>query len=438
MFAPNRSLVLDQPITTIMKQLLLSFTVSCILLSTTSAQSWSNVGTFSGTSFPSVEAFTTHDNMLIAAGTFKKMAGDSTINNVAAYDGTNWYSVGNFTMTGFGVYAAASYKNELYVAGEFTHVNGLPATRIARWNGSQWDSVAGGLNYLPNPSPAAMTVYKGNLYVGVSNGLAVWDGTSWTYINNVGRSIKTMIVYNDELYLGGAGTNDEFANSNGVIKYDGTTFSGVGGGFPGGNVLAFGIHNNELYAGGDMQVSATDSVNNIARFDGTNWVAVDQGMNSTVNGLVSTVDGLFIGGFFWKVNSTGASANRAAIWNGTGILPLPDNGGSSKAHAYNNHIYTGGAQVRRYSQQITALPETGGTIHAEVYPNPTTGRFTLAMAKAEAGTRITVTNIQGQRILMQPLDGEHAVVDLSHQPRGLYLINVTSPSASSTAKVLLQ
>jgi trimeric autotransporter adhesin len=54
------------------------------------------------------------------------------------------------TGTGANVRAIASYGGEVYIAGSFAAVNGVPASNIARWTGTRWKAVGSGTNGLIN------------------------------------------------------------------------------------------------------------------------------------------------------------------------------------------------------------------------------------------------------------------------------------------------
>jgi len=78
-----------------------------------------------------------------AAGSFT-MSGATTVNRIAVLNGANWQPVGNGGAGGgFNnvVYALRSHGGFLYAAGAFTSVDGIPANRVARWNGSTWSAV---------------------------------------------------------------------------------------------------------------------------------------------------------------------------------------------------------------------------------------------------------------------------------------------------------
>ncbi len=168
---------------------------------------WEQLGLGMGASsvqLNGVHALATFDDgsgtALYAGGLFQT-AGGVAANNVAKWDGANWSPVGSGLTGPSGVIpvkALAVFDDgtgpALYAGGQFTSAGGIPAVGLARWNGSQWTPVGGGVA-LPGGTPAvfALKVFDdGNgprLYVGgafslvgnvATNCFARWDGQNWT------------------------------------------------------------------------------------------------------------------------------------------------------------------------------------------------------------------------------------------------------------------
>src|SRR5690606_14618418 len=99
----------------------------------------------------------------------------------------------------------------LYAGGSFTHVGGIPATNIARWDGKEWSAVGEGLE--GHPGVRALAVYDDGsgpaLYAGgyLVNGLSRWNGGSWEMIDRDVGAVNTLIGFDDGtgpgLYAGG-------------------------------------------------------------------------------------------------------------------------------------------------------------------------------------------------------------------------------------------
>ena len=68
------------------------------------------------------------------------MAGNKSVNNIARWDGSNWYPVGTgITGHDADVECMIIYKGDLYVGGFIDSAGGKEAMKnIAKWNGKEW------------------------------------------------------------------------------------------------------------------------------------------------------------------------------------------------------------------------------------------------------------------------------------------------------------
>ncbi|MGO8741992.1 MAG: hypothetical protein ACLQUR_06280, partial [Limisphaerales bacterium] len=131
--------------------------------------------------------------------------------------------------------ALAIQSNYLYVVGSFTEVfpepgQGVPATNIARYDLSsgQWSAVGTGIT---NGATAALTIDSfGNVYAGgapnpaplVFPGLMKWDGTNWTTVGGGFDSIATECSLTPPV-------NDCFEAGVFALATDGTNVYATGG-----------------------------------------------------------------------------------------------------------------------------------------------------------------------------------------------------------------
>ena len=84
---------------------------------------------------------------LVIGGKFR-VAGNVLANGIAAWDGKHWHSFGSAITDSdfFEVNALEVYQGDLYAAGWFDGVDGLPISHIARWDGTHWLAVGEGVN----------------------------------------------------------------------------------------------------------------------------------------------------------------------------------------------------------------------------------------------------------------------------------------------------
>src|SRR5262249_53791401 len=128
----------------------------------------------------------TYGSELIAGGQFGA-AGTVSADRIAAWDGEAWHALGDGVSglaQGNRVRALAILDGDLVAGGAFTTAGGAPAHAVARWNGSEWQPLAGSLD----GEIYSLAVYRGTLYAGggltadgglTYMGLARWDGSSW-------------------------------------------------------------------------------------------------------------------------------------------------------------------------------------------------------------------------------------------------------------------
>ena len=153
-----------------------------------STASWTSMNTgFNNTvraikSYPA--SFPNSGSIIVAGGDFT-IANGGAANRIAQWTGpldnhaSGWSAMGS----GFNgpVHAIERHGNSTYAAGAFTASGATPLNNVARWNGTAWVAVGGGLNNVH-----ALKSHNGFLYAAckdtVSSVLTAsrWDGTSWT------------------------------------------------------------------------------------------------------------------------------------------------------------------------------------------------------------------------------------------------------------------
>ena len=263
--------------------------------------SWSGLagGMDAGGSIPSVTALTVFDDgsgtgpALYAGGRFTS-AGGLPVNNIAKWDGTSWSTLGSGLSGSQPIVRAMAVFDDgsgggpaLFAGGGFSSAGGVPATRIARWDGNSWSSLGAmsnlvtDLRVFDDGSAAGPALYAGGWFQfagGVAaNRIAKWDGSSWSPV--------------------GSGM-DKYVSSLGV--FDDMTGSGPA-----------------LFAGGVFTVAGGTVAHNVAKWDGSSWSSLASGMNDGVNAFAEFDDksgsgpALFAGGDF---TTSAAGDSHIAKW----------------------------------------------------------------------------------------------------------------------------
>ncbi|MCA9728223.1 MAG: T9SS type A sorting domain-containing protein, partial [Candidatus Eisenbacteria bacterium] len=226
------------------------------------------------------------DPRFFVAGGFLN-AGDTFVDLVAELDGESWLPLSDQGPNKF-VWQAVGYDDgsgeDLYIAGEFSTVDGVPANVVARWDGANWSDLGGGLTG-SSPNVLATQVYD--------------DGAG------------------EKLYFGGYGFDSAGpVPVDGLTAWDGTQWTNPGGGFPGGLVYALAVYGNQLCAGGRFESAGGVAAANIAFWDGAMWTPVGAGFDQLVLSLASleSEGSLFAYGAFTE--SGGVPLGPIARWDG--------------------------------------------------------------------------------------------------------------------------
>ena len=135
-----------------------------ILRRTCSCQGWVDISWCLVGASAWASSLEVYRDKLYVAGSFSKADG-SVGNSIMAYDGTVWRDVENgIDQSGsYGqVFAMHAWNDFLFVGGFFESANGVPASNIAVWNGSNWCGLGGSFNQ----SILAIEDWNNELYVG--------------------------------------------------------------------------------------------------------------------------------------------------------------------------------------------------------------------------------------------------------------------------------
>src|SRR6202158_5493601 len=203
----------------------------------------------------------------------------------------------------------------LYAGGFFTQAGGVAANHIARWDGTQWSPLGSGMQGVGSSFTAvlALTVFDDGrgpaLYAGGRfataggvevNGIARWDGTQWSALGGgvtggASAAVYALTVFDDGRgpapYAGGNFTIAGGLEINRIARWDGAQWSAVGGGMGPNNtsVSALTLFNDgsglALYAGGSFTIAGGVPANHIARWNGTQWSPLGSGINGGINSL---------------------------------------------------------------------------------------------------------------------------------------------------------
>lgn len=311
-----------------------------------------NIGKWNGANWSAVgdglvgrvtEIAPTPDGGAFVGGGFSRN-GTSPIDHVARVDENGiWSPLGSgVALAGSPVNAyvgalALRSNGELIAGGSFTAAGGVPASNVARWNGSTWSALGAGTD---GPVLCAAVLPDDSVVIGGSftaaggspaSGIARWNGTAWSALGTGvaggfgGTSVLALAVDADgSLFAGGNFTTAGGMPANGIARWRNSAWSSLGSGVtypnstPSVNALCV-RRNGELIAGGLFTSAGGVPASHIARWNGAAWSGLGGFLNGQVLGLAELPSG--------DVVATGTfttPGSRIARWNGTAWFSYGD------------------------------------------------------------------------------------------------------------------
>ncbi len=279
-----------------------------------------------------------------------------SVSVLSVWDGKAWTPVGQIdgnlrALAGFEADCIAGPV--LYAGGNFYQGDEIVDVEVAKWNGTRWSPVSGGLDggasNPPNGTAQAFAIFDDGsaagptLYVGggfrsiggePASGVARRDGACWQPLGegltsgDLGGPVRALEVFDDgngtALFAGGGFTEAGGSPAVYVARWDGRTWSPLGTGL-GLNVLALAVFDDgtgpALYAAG-----YNSNPNRIARWDGRSWSPLGTGVDDSAVTMAVFDDGsgpaLYVGGYFETAG--GHPAEGIARWDGSAWSAVGD------------------------------------------------------------------------------------------------------------------
>ncbi|MBN2680942.1 MAG: hypothetical protein JXR58_00405, partial [Bacteroidales bacterium] len=245
------------------------------------------------------------DSLLVAGGNFYEMGNTEGTRRLAIWDGVIWQgpSIGE---VGFVVYDIDIFDNKLFIGGEFSNIGSYTFDKIAAFDGTNWINVGSCGSWV-----RTLEVYNGELYAGGYFGIKKFNGTSSWTVPYGGVDGRVMVMktdtFNNFLYVGGSFdyVGDDTLSSCAAM-WDGFSWNSLG------YVIncdvmaqAMEIYRGDLYVGGCFETLYNGlNVNYIARWDGEQWNKVGNGFDAYVSAMGTFQDELYVGGYFTYVDDT--------------------------------------------------------------------------------------------------------------------------------------
>ncbi|MBL8762589.1 MAG: hypothetical protein JNL50_14940 [Phycisphaerae bacterium] len=314
---------------------------------------WSALGDGAGgdLGLPPVAALAVLPNgNIVAAGGFTEMGG-SLRSNIARWDGSSWQDMAGGMDSAVNALAIAPNGN-LVATGYFQTAGGVAASRVARWDsttssaGTAWSALGAGLQTYEDEffgnavavMPNGDVIVAGNSYIRDyppphANGIARWNGTAWStlagglrdvYDNGI-AGFTLLKLQTGELLVGGQFNRAGGASGVGAANlatWNGSSWSALATGFNDWLITAEPLANGDVLACGAFTTAgAGPAPGAVARFNGSTWAAVGSpGLAGFVSDAIELGNGEYlVGGGFWLPGQDAAvdPQNGMAIFDGT-------------------------------------------------------------------------------------------------------------------------
>lgn len=223
--------------------------------------------------------------------------------------------------------------NRVFMAGDFTLVDGTPAISIASWNGSRWSALGDGIVIAPaTQSIDAIVEHDGSVYVGgkfsVAGGVAVhniarWDGQRWAAVGSAGLAnggpafVTSLAFFQGELHAAGHFEFSDGGPGNKLAVWDGQRWSRLGDGIANGTVSTLRVFRSELVAGGNFTEAGGVPALNLASWNGTRWAPLGNGVSTAISRMEANESHLI------AATPGGLDATTLHRWDGASLTPLP-------------------------------------------------------------------------------------------------------------------
>ena len=291
------------------------------------------------------------------------------------------------------VRAIAIDGNDVYVGGRFTYIGDQNIVGIARWDGTDWHPLGGGVSEVTR-----ILVHDGTVYVASGGLFRAWDGISWRILGRATGiyfipAIKSIIEFKGDIHVSGGFTHIGAVEVNSVARYDGTAWHDLDGGLQDatwewGPSAVIAADSNFVYAAGMFTSAGGIPCSGFARWDGQNWFAIDGLANRGGIRDVAVVDGkLYVAGSFSDFASGHSVVSNVGMFDGTRWHTMGGgvNDMALSVHPVGDLVYVAGNFTRAGGREASRVACWDGHQWRPLGSGLDTRGWTFAVAANEAG-----------------------------------------------------
>ncbi len=389
------------------------------------------------------------------------LAGGTFQYGIATWDGSQWGSVGVGTgdtncIGGCNpILSIEVFQDQVFVGGQNFMMGGIQGHKfLNRWNGQQWDSCG-------NPSsPATPKATNGILFAlggfheisgRATSKIAQWNGSDWDPIadsipfGDSTASMNAAAYYQGSYYFGGNFTGDQFHE---IMAKDGQNWLSLNGGIRGDSwVNKLVVYKGLLFVGGEFTNASGNASSFLTAWDGLNWLNPFQGIEylAQVQDL-QVIDGvLYIVGTHRVFDGSSWSGYyEVAKYDGVDFCSF----GGTYFHAVgiaglNGELYLSTERVVQgdtmnyfarwagadsvdfcsYQPVRTQDPAAPAPL-VTLAPNPARDHITLTLPQGSAVADFQIHDVAGRLVVPAQRYRAGEQVDVAALPAGLYFVEV--------------
>jgi len=459
------------------------FLFSIIIITVSNCFSQNNWDTFgTGVTSGGIYCFyeDTIDDVLIVGGAYKYIDGLHA-NGLAAYNGFNWQKCYNLNIPLYGgsVNSIIRYNGSLYVSGAIWFTwNNDTIPYIAKWDGTNWSRLPFMVNNTTSNVIKNMRIINNKLFFlmeadtipGIkTNHILMYDGENYSAFDNLPPDYVQMLsdiaYYKGEYYISGTFFNSD-DSIHGILKYDGTNWTNVGGGLKGNaGISKMLVYNNKLIVAGEFYKSNGNAGNNTMSWDGEEWSEFINlaGQNnyydifSVVHDMNVHNNKLYIGGIFDYANDV--PCQKILVYDGNNVCSFGNemNNNCISLGFYNDTLIVAGIDsidhidVNRIAKWIggnnfdtcsvlESVPQINNELNnLIIYPNPANGEFNIKLnTKTPSEVEITIFNINGSKTFEKQFHQTNEIkIDNLHPEKGVYFVKIKTDKFIEVEKLII-